>query len=190
MTNADVMPLKPHDIGIFGYDTRMKIKCGTIHSLEPGSIKISSGNKRDVVIEIGRHSHDASICPPAKNAIVLRMPVHVEAERVQIKNIQILSAQLWTESCQPFIIESIVLLFADEPNLSYEQIRFREDTFAEIALTGSFSSYSREYPVEKLLRDSYRSSPDNNATKRRYRLHFLRGGCLCVYAVAYSAGQK
>ena len=37
----------------------------------------------------------------------------------------------------------------DEPNLSYEQIRFREDTFAEIALTGSFSSYSREYELER-----------------------------------------
>lgn len=29
--------------------------------------------------------------------------------------------------------------------LGYEEIRFREDTFAELALTGSFSSYSREY---------------------------------------------
>jgi len=37
-----------------------------------------------------------------------------------------------------------------EESLSYEKIRFKEDTFAEIALTGSFSSYSRDYEKAQL----------------------------------------
>lgn len=33
----------------------------------------------------------------------------------------------------------------DGENLTYGQVRFSEDSFAEVALTGSFSSYSRQY---------------------------------------------
>lgn len=38
----------------------------------------------------------------------------------------------------------------DEQNLTYDQIRFSEDTFAELALTGSFHSYNREYTKAQL----------------------------------------
>lgn len=37
-----------------------------------------------------------------------------------------------------------------EPDLSWEKVRFSEDSFAEIALTGSFSSYSRQFTPEEL----------------------------------------
>lgn len=39
----------------------------------------------------------------------------------------------------------------EEPMLSYQKVRFTEDSFAEVALTGSFISYSKEY-TEKQLR--------------------------------------
>lgn len=38
--------------------------------------------------------------------------------------------------------------------LTYQDIRFSEDTFAEVALTGSFSSYSRQYREEQLRGNS------------------------------------
>lgn len=41
-----------------------------------------------------------------------------------------------------------------EPSLTYDAIRFSEDTFAEIALTGRFSSYSKEYSDEQIRRGS------------------------------------
>lgn len=41
-----------------------------------------------------------------------------------------------------------------EDALSYEDVRFKEDTFAEIALTGSFSSYSRTYNKDQLFAGS------------------------------------
>lgn len=37
-----------------------------------------------------------------------------------------------------------------EDSLSYEKVQFSEDTFAEIALTGSFSSYSKTYDKDQL----------------------------------------
>ena len=41
-----------------------------------------------------------------------------------------------------------------ELSLTYDAIRFSEDTFAEIALTGRFSSYSKEYSDEQIRRGS------------------------------------
>ncbi len=41
-----------------------------------------------------------------------------------------------------------------EPELSYAQVRFSEDTFAEIALTGNFSSYSRQYQAAEIAAGS------------------------------------
>ena len=41
-----------------------------------------------------------------------------------------------------------------EHSLTYDKIRFSEDTFAEIALTGRFSSYSREYSEEQIRKGS------------------------------------
>ncbi len=38
----------------------------------------------------------------------------------------------------------------DEENVTYKDIRFSEDTFAEVALTGSFASYSRQYNDRQL----------------------------------------
>lgn len=35
-----------------------------------------------------------------------------------------------------------------EDALSYDDVQFKEDTFAEITLTGNFSSYSRAYDKE------------------------------------------
>lgn len=37
-----------------------------------------------------------------------------------------------------------------EPGLAWQDVRFSTDSFAEIALTGSFSSYSREFTPEEL----------------------------------------
>lgn len=41
-----------------------------------------------------------------------------------------------------------------EDGLSYDDVRFKEDTFAEIALTGSFSSYSKAYEKSQLAAGS------------------------------------
>lgn len=38
--------------------------------------------------------------------------------------------------------------------LTYQQVQFQEDTFAEIALTGNFSSYSREYEKDQIRKGS------------------------------------
>lgn len=52
------------------------------------------------------------------------------------------------------ITDNYWLKSADEPSLTYDAIRFTEDTFAEIALTGRFSSYSKEYSDDQLRRGS------------------------------------
>lgn len=39
-----------------------------------------------------------------------------------------------------------------QENLTYEQVRYSENSFAEIALTGSFDSYSRQYSEEEIAR--------------------------------------
>ncbi len=41
-----------------------------------------------------------------------------------------------------------------EETLSYEDVQFTEDTFAEVALTGSFSSYSKVYEKAQLAAGS------------------------------------
>lgn len=41
-----------------------------------------------------------------------------------------------------------------EASLTYDAVRFSEDTFAEIALTGRFSSYSKEYSDEQIRHGS------------------------------------
>lgn len=65
----------------------------------------------------------------------------------------------------------------DEPDLSYEQIRFREDTFAEIALTGSFSSYSREYALGR----TGGRSPELTNTGSFEKCWRLEEGCWWLY---------
>ena len=52
------------------------------------------------------------------------------------------------------ITDNYWLKSAEEPSLTYDAIRFSEDTFAEIALTGRFSSYSKEYGDDQIRRGS------------------------------------
>lgn len=42
----------------------------------------------------------------------------------------------------------------DSEDLTYDQVRFSEDSFAEVALTGSFSSYSKQYKQEQIAAGS------------------------------------
>ena len=42
----------------------------------------------------------------------------------------------------------------DGEDLAYDQVRFSEDSFAEVALTGSFSSYSRQYEKAQIAAGS------------------------------------
>lgn len=41
-----------------------------------------------------------------------------------------------------------------EADLTYEQVQFTQDTFSEIALTGSFTSYSKQYTEKQLAENS------------------------------------
>ena len=52
------------------------------------------------------------------------------------------------------ITDNYWLKSAEESSLTYADIRFSEDTFAEIALTGRFSSYSKDYSDEQIRHGS------------------------------------
>ena len=71
---------------------------------------IVSGDQRHIVINVRHHRENRARLAGSEKAVVLRMTVNVEYQRIHEQNVQIRSQERWIQILQDIIVEIIALV--------------------------------------------------------------------------------